>query len=94
MFKFAEENIDDCTENGNKRSAIVTNRQKESVLFKCWNCFFGTKNVRDYRMSGPGIGLNSVSKIDKLSRIIFPVVFFAFNVLYWIVYLSDSSQLL
>ncbi|KAL4230964.1 Gamma-aminobutyric acid receptor subunit alpha-4 [Mactra antiquata] len=95
--QFVEEYVDDrgCKQNGNKRSTVSQkNRQDESVLFKFWNCFFGTKNVRDDRVSGTGIGLNSVSKIDKLSRIIFPLVFSAFNVLYWIVYLSDSSQLL
>ncbi|KAL4230954.1 Gamma-aminobutyric acid receptor subunit alpha-4 [Mactra antiquata] len=91
--QFSNKRVTDIDIQGRGKKTIA-GRQKESVLFKCWNCFFGTKNVREYRMSGTGIGLNSVSKIDKLSRIIFPLVFSAFNVLYWIVYLSDSSQLL
>ncbi len=33
-------------------------------------------------------GINSVSKIDKASRVFFPFVFMTFNVVYWITYLD------
>lgn len=35
---------------------------------------------------------NSVSKIDKFSRVAFPLLFFAINVLYWTFYLSRSQR--
>ncbi|XP_052282044.1 gamma-aminobutyric acid receptor alpha-like [Dreissena polymorpha] len=73
----------------NRTKVVVPNIQRESMLFKCWNCFFGTRNVRHNRMFTNVLGLNSVSKIDKLSRIIFPIVFLLFNILYWCTYLTD-----
>jgi gamma-aminobutyric acid receptor subunit alpha len=35
---------------------------------------------------------NSVSKIDKFSRVAFPFLFFFINVIYWIFYLSRSQR--
>lgn len=35
---------------------------------------------------------NSVSKIDKISRVAFPLLFFVINLLYWIFYLSRSQR--
>lgn len=35
---------------------------------------------------------NSVSKIDKFSRVAFPLLFFVINLLYWIFYLSRSQR--
>lgn len=35
---------------------------------------------------------NSVSKIDKFSRVAFPLLFFAINILYWIFYLTRSQR--
>ncbi|XP_023298738.2 gamma-aminobutyric acid receptor alpha-like [Lucilia cuprina] len=37
---------------------------------------------------------NSVSKIDRASRIVFPILFFVINVFYWYGYLSRSSRIL
>ncbi|EDV97847.1 GH17092 [Drosophila grimshawi] len=37
---------------------------------------------------------NSVSKIDRASRIVFPLLFFLINVFYWYGYLSRSSRIL
>ena len=37
-------------------------------------------------------GINSVSRIDKASRIFFPFVFIAFNVFYWITYLDIGKD--
>lgn len=36
---------------------------------------------------------NSVSKIDKASRIVFPLLFAAINVFYWYSYLSRSERI-
>ncbi|XP_065078332.1 gamma-aminobutyric acid receptor alpha-like [Ochlerotatus camptorhynchus] len=36
---------------------------------------------------------NSVSKIDRASRIFFPLLFLAINVFYWVLYLSRSARL-
>uniref|UniRef100_A0A182SYN8 Neurotransmitter-gated ion-channel transmembrane domain-containing protein n=1 Tax=Anopheles maculatus TaxID=74869 RepID=A0A182SYN8_9DIPT len=36
---------------------------------------------------------NSVSKIDRASRIFFPLLFLAINVFYWYLYLSRSERL-
>lgn len=36
---------------------------------------------------------NSVSKIDKVSRIVFPILFAAINVLYWYSYLIRSERI-
>lgn len=35
---------------------------------------------------------NSVSKIDKFSRVAFPLLFFVINLLYWIFYLTRSQR--
>lgn len=35
---------------------------------------------------------NSVSKIDKFSRVVFPLLFFVINLLYWIFYLTRSQR--
>lgn len=36
---------------------------------------------------------NSVSKIDRASRIVFPVLFIAINLFYWYCYLSRSNRI-
>lgn len=36
---------------------------------------------------------NSVSKIDRASRIVFPLLFLAINVFYWFAYLSRSERI-
>ena len=33
------------------------------------------------------------SDIDKYSRVIFPVCFFSFNLMYWVIYLHISDKL-
>lgn len=39
-----------------------------------------------------GKSMNSVSKIDKISRIIFPVLFGTINLFYWYIYTTASSE--
>uniref|UniRef100_A0AAV2LGX6 Neurotransmitter-gated ion-channel transmembrane domain-containing protein n=1 Tax=Knipowitschia caucasica TaxID=637954 RepID=A0AAV2LGX6_KNICA len=42
----------------------------------------------DGRLLDPKKTYNSVSKIDKMSRIVFPVLFGTFNLVYWATYLN------
>lgn len=44
------------------------------------------------RGQGRSRNYNSVSKIDKCSRIAFPLLFFAINLLYWVFYLTRSQR--
>ncbi|KAL3880816.1 hypothetical protein ACJMK2_033023, partial [Sinanodonta woodiana] len=83
------------------RNGIVSNRQfrhavqSNSALFRCWSCFFGTRNVNSYTMNDPlPFGMNSVSRIDKISRALFPAVFLTLNVIYWSIYLTESLEML
>ncbi|KAI1883745.1 hypothetical protein AGOR_G00234710 [Albula goreensis] len=43
-------------------------------------------------ISGGSSGPNGTSKIDKYARILFPVSFGAFNMVYWVVYLSKDTM--
>lgn len=45
------------------------------------------KQPRSFRRN-----FNSVSKIDKFSRVAFPALFFFINILYWIFYLTRSQR--
>ena len=38
------------------------------------------------------IRLNSVSQIDVIARIVFPICFLVINYFYWITYLGDESE--
>ena len=44
-------------------------------------------------MNNPEKALNSVSKIDKMSRIVFPLAFGLLNVFYWYSYLKHSERI-
>lgn len=35
---------------------------------------------------------NSVSKVDKFSRVVFPLLYLAINLIYWVFYLSRSQR--
>ncbi|XP_033951965.1 gamma-aminobutyric acid receptor subunit alpha-5-like [Pseudochaenichthys georgianus] len=45
----------------------------------------------EIKMVDPKKTYNSVSKIDKMSRIVFPVLFGTFNLVYWATYLNRES---
>jgi gamma-aminobutyric acid receptor subunit alpha len=49
-------------------------------------------NQRTKPPKGMNRNFNSVSKIDKFSRVAFPLLFFVINILYWIFYLSRSQR--
>lgn len=49
-------------------------------------------------MIAPGQNLNKLygftpSDIDKYSRVVFPVCFICFNLMYWIIYLHISDEM-
>ena len=49
---------------------------------------FPTKNSAEEKPAESKKTYNSISKIDKMSRIIFPVLFGTFNLVYWATYLN------
>lgn len=66
---------------------------KEHCCTKFYNCIKGSAEYRDMkRKTRRRDGVNSVSKIDTASRVVFPVVFIAFNVIYWIIYLNKKDE--
>lgn len=54
----------------------------------------GTKNYEFNRRTYKKVGLNSVSKIDRVSRILFPMAFITFNIGYWALYLGQSEEVM
>lgn len=103
LFSFQLETQDNnktSTENGNGRNKkwkgkdiYINEVAVETSLSKCWRCFFGTRNIRPDHLVGSHFALNSVSQIDKISRIVFPVIFLLFNIFYWTIYLADEVKL-
>lgn len=67
------------TANINKDAAIATISNSTAVQMKSSE----SKATPD-----PKKTYNSVSKIDKMSRIVFPVLFGTFNLVYWATYLN------
>ncbi|ESP02212.1 hypothetical protein LOTGIDRAFT_157371 [Lottia gigantea] len=57
-------------------------------LGKFLKCLMNTRNNKFKRHVRNALGLNSVSKIDKVSRILFPVAFTTLNIVYWVSYLT------
>ncbi|KTF99339.1 hypothetical protein cypCar_00026068, partial [Cyprinus carpio] len=47
----------------------------------------------EYVPEGGGKSYNRVSKVDKISRIIFPVLFFIFNLGYWATYVNRKPTI-
>ncbi|XP_059140166.1 gamma-aminobutyric acid receptor subunit alpha-6-like [Physella acuta] len=57
-----------------------------SCLMKMWRCIMSTRSHRFNKNVRNSLGLNSVSKIDKVARVMFPVVFCGLNIVYWMSY--------
>ncbi|XP_074650714.1 gamma-aminobutyric acid receptor subunit alpha-2-like [Tubulanus polymorphus] len=60
----------------------------ENCFTRFFNCLTGSAKYRDMKMRNSKKGVNSVSKIDKLARLMFPLAFFLFNLFYWVLYLK------
>ncbi len=53
----------------------------------------GCKRCIARAMEDPEKALNSVSKIDKISRVFFPLTFALINAFYWYNYLKHSERI-
>ena len=53
----------------------------------------GCKRCVTRAMNNPEKALNSVSQIDKISRVVFPLTFLAINIFYWYNYLKHSERI-
>nr|XP_023656597.1 gamma-aminobutyric acid receptor subunit alpha-5-like [Paramormyrops kingsleyae] len=69
------------TANITKDTAIATISNSTSVPLKS----------AEAKAPDPKKTYNSVSKIDKMSRIVFPVLFGTFNLVYWATYLNRET---
>ncbi|XP_054721701.1 gamma-aminobutyric acid receptor alpha-like [Uloborus diversus] len=67
-----------------RNGRLASMRQKRSLHDR-------RKSYLNRRGSMPHFQLNSVSKVDKASRVIFPVIFLFINLIYWFTYLSGGS---
>jgi hypothetical protein len=68
--------------------AAFFGRIREHCCVKFWNCLLGSYSYRlKQRRQARFKNFNSVSKIDRISRIIFPILFLIFHILYWTLYL-------
>ena len=70
---------------GNGRSGPMANNANELMLHQVPPMLHCKKNLQ--KMGGV-----SPSDIDKYSRILFPVSFICFNLMYWIIYLNISED--
>ena len=71
-------------------STKVRNKRKHSFAIRDHNVESTVNNTRSIPKD---VALNSLSKIDRLSRIFFPLSFFLLNVAYWYYYLKKSEKI-
>lgn len=63
---------------------------RETCCYMFWKCLIGSAAYRERRKRDRCYSsVNSVSQIDRVSRVVFPVSFLLFNVLYWVLYLRS-----
>lgn len=55
-------------------------------FYKMWNCVTGTRNYSGRSHPRGNQPMNSVSQVDRVFRVAFPITFLIFNMVYWIVY--------
>ncbi|ODM96204.1 Gamma-aminobutyric acid receptor subunit alpha-2 [Orchesella cincta] len=68
--------------------------KKTSLLRQFWYCFIADEEFRRERQRRAALEseMNSVSKIDTISRVLFPVSFTILNIIYWIIYTNMSDE--
>jgi hypothetical protein len=69
-------------------------RQKRSVWYDLFNCLQGNQEYRNLIIKSrrrQGV-VNSVSLIDRVSRVLFPMSFGALNVAYWVAYTKSDPR--
>ncbi|XP_055907991.1 gamma-aminobutyric acid receptor alpha-like [Eupeodes corollae] len=72
------------------RAEETTAPSRRASSFRPEEAQFKTKSKRKPRQPQ----FNSVSKIDRASRVVFPLLFLIINLFYWTAYLSRSSRIL
>ena len=63
--------------------------EQPSLLRQIVMCLLANQEYRTRRTSeakGRGVIVNSSSRIDRMARLMFPLSFTAFNILYWVSY--------
>ena len=63
--------------------------EQPSLLRQIVMCLLANQEYRTRRASeakGRGVIVNSSSRIDRMARLMFPLSFTAFNILYWVSY--------
>ncbi|XP_054721536.1 gamma-aminobutyric acid receptor alpha-like isoform X2 [Uloborus diversus] len=80
-----------------KRSTthIPNCRDLRICCIQFWNCFLASEKYKAAmrrRVAGRTDAVNSVSKIDEISRILFPCCFLALNFFYWFIYGSKHQS--
>jgi len=82
-----EDNLDLSEEKSNlKNSSTKKREQKLSIFHQFVLCFLANEDFRKKREKAAtlaGTSFNSVSKIDNFARLLFPLTFLLFNLLYW-----------
>ena len=71
-------------------ATYAPNIAKETALPTISKCALSNPNkpIADTKPEQNKKTFNSVSKIDRISRIMFPVLFGSFNLVYWATYLN------
>lgn len=77
--------------NGSYVNHSEVDRQKENCCYKFYNCLTASSSYRHMRVRSSD-GINSVSMIDKVSRVLFPTAFILLNIFYWNLYLGSSKD--
>ncbi|RWS14117.1 putative GABA-gated ion channel-like protein, partial [Dinothrombium tinctorium] len=95
-YESVEENEDECKVESNDYLATVCNALHSTMncCYQFYNCFIGSEEyrnrMRSRRSRGRGF-VNSVSTIDKVSRILFPLSFALLNLFYWMMYYNERN---
>ena len=63
---------------------------REMCCLKFWYCLRGSAAYRKLQMLSTPHGVNSVSQIDIASRVLFPLAFVLFHIVYWWYYVDSS----
>ena len=74
-------------------STKIRSKRKHSLAIRDHNVESTINNTRALPASHKDVALNSLSKIDRLSRIFFPLSFFLLNVAYWYYYLKKNEKI-
>ncbi|KAH8261636.1 hypothetical protein KR044_012603 [Drosophila immigrans] len=83
-----------CTSAAAAAAAAAAAQDSPPVVGRRRMSFYRREELEARRKGKRTPQYNSVSKIDRASRVVFPLLFFLINVFYWYGYLSRSSRIL